>query len=135
MAPEFFDTLHEFFGKRLFFPHLRGLYNFIIYEEGRQKYLLHLQMQVLDKQLALARPVLEFFQDWTEKPDLYFALKELFDRLTHVSSGYSKIYSFKGHEDPRIIYSTFRSIIVYYSDIIKLMVLRLEADHYREAAQ
>lgn len=135
MAPMFFDTLYELFGRRLFFPSLRRLYKFIIYEGGRQKYLLHSQIQVLDKQLALARPVLEFFRDRPEKPDLYFVLKELFDHLARVSSDYSKIYSFKGHEDPRLVYSTFREIIVHYSDIIKLTVLHLEVDRYRRIAR
>jgi hypothetical protein len=135
MAPMFFGTLYELFGRRFFFPHLRRLCEFVIYEDKRQKYFLHSQIQVLDKQLALARPVLDFFHSRLEKPDLYFVLKDLFDRLSQVSSDYSKIYSFKGNEDPRIVYSTFRCIIVHYSDVVRLTVLHLDVDSYRRIAR
>lgn len=134
LAPRFFNIIFMFFGRTFLISYLVRLCSFVTYEKKRQNLYLPLQIKVLDRNLALAGQVLDFFDKREDKPELYFSVKELFDRLTITSNAYNKL-NFKKNEDPRIVYSTLRCIVIDYSDIIKLIVLRLELDRYRRIAR
>eukprot|EP01089_Gocevia_fonbrunei_P001714 TRINITY_DN115_c0_g1_i3.p1 TRINITY_DN115_c0_g1~~TRINITY_DN115_c0_g1_i3.p1 ORF type:complete len:150 (-),score=6.57 TRINITY_DN115_c0_g1_i3:121-570(-) len=134
LAPRFFNLFFMFFGRTFPITYLIDLCSFVTYEKKRQRVYLPLQIKLLDKNLDLAAQVLGFFNKREAKPELYFSLKKLFDRLVHTSNSYHKL-CFKKDEDPRVVYSTLRCIVVDYSDIIKLIILRLELDRYRRIAR
>lgn len=133
-APRFFNFISMFLSSTFFFSYLRGFCSFISYEKKRQKEYLPLQMKELNKQLDLAAGVLDFFDKREAKPEIYFFLKELFDRLKCMSDTYYKLL-FSREKDTAAIYWVLRFIVINYSDIIKLMIFRIELDRYRRIAR
>lgn len=133
-APRFFSFISMFVSSTFFFSYLRGFCSFVNYERKRQKDYLPLQIEELDKQLDLAAGVLDFFDKREAKPEIYFFLRELFDRLKCMSDAYYKI-RFGGQKDIIAVYWVLRFIIINYSDIIKLMIFRIELDRYRRIAR
>lgn len=134
LAPKFFNLMSMFLGRTFVFTYLRELCSFAVYERRRQHVYLPLQIKELDKNLVLAHQVLDFFDRREDKPELYFLLKGFYDRLSLTNDAYNNL-CFKKNEDPRVVYSVLRCITVNYSDIIKLMVFRIELDRYRRIAR
>lgn len=113
-----------------FFVFLKTLCYFCEYESRRQKLYLKLQIRVLSKNLTLAKRVLDSFDGLADKPEVFFLLKDAFDRLVCVRNTFNKVH-FKKQEDYRIVYSTLRCIVINYSDIVRLIVFRLELEKYK----
>jgi hypothetical protein len=132
LAPKFFNLLGRFFGNNPLFTFLKNLCGFCEYETRRQKLYLRLQIRMLNKNLTLAKCVLDSFDELPNKPAAFFLLKDIFDRLVCVRNIYNKVH-FKKGEDYRIVYSTLRCIVINYSDIVKLIFFRLELEKCKTA--
>lgn len=131
LAPRFFNIFLNLFGGFDWFRYSKDLFDFVIYEKRRQKYYLPRQVVILDKNLDLAKGVLDAFV-LKNKPDTYFLLKKLYVHLFSISQDYRK-FNLKKFKDYRSAYSVLRQIVINYSDIIKLLQYRLELEYYIES--
>lgn len=129
LAPKFFDLFHEVFEGNSCFDYLKNMCDFINYEQRRQKFYLKLQLEGLQKILITTRRSLDYFKEIEEKPEIFFLLRDIYDKLVPLNSIYTEIHS-KKQWDERIIYSSLRFVVINYSDVVKLIAFRLELERY-----
>ena len=129
LAPKLFDLFYEIFEGNFCFDYLKDMCDFINYEQRRQKFYLKLQLDALRKILVTTKRSLDYFNEIKEKPEFFFILKDVYNKLARLDSIYTKINS-KKHWDRRITYSALRCVVVDYSDIVKLIAFRLELEKY-----
>lgn len=129
LAPGFFDLFYEIFEGSSCFDYLKNMCDFINYERDRQKFYLKLQLKGLDEILIKTRYSLNYFNVIEDKPEIFFLLKNIYDKLACLNSVYHKINS-KKQWDERIVYSALRPVVIDYSDVVKLITFRLELESY-----
>lgn len=129
LAPKFFDLFYEFFEGSFCFDYLKDMCDFINYEQERQKVYLKLQLEKLQAILSVTKYSLDHFNKTEVKPEIFFLLKDVYDKLAPLADTYTKIHSRK-QWDERIIYSALRCVVINYSDVVKLIAFRLELERY-----
>lgn len=130
LAPSFFDLFYEIFEGNSCFDYLKNMCDFVNYEQDRQKLYLKLQLAGIRDILIVTRRSLNYFDDKiTEKPEIFFLLKNIYDKLAPLNAAYVKIHS-KKQWDERVVYSALRCVVVDYSDVVKLIAFRLELERY-----
>lgn len=129
LAPKFFDLFYEIFEGNTCFDYLKDMCDFINYEQDRQKFYLKLQLRSLRKILITTGRSLDYFNKIEKKPEIFFILKNLYDKLIRLDATYVKIHS-KKQWDERVLYSALRCVVVDYSDVIKLIAFRQELEKY-----
>lgn len=95
LAPRFFDLFYEIFEGNYCFDYLKSMCDFINYEQRRQKFYLKLQLQSLQNILTTTKLSLDYFKEIEEKPEIFFFLNVIYNKLIPLNDIYNKIYSEK----------------------------------------